>query len=249
MLIISGLLSHHKPDEFGIESLPAQTMIPLNDSFDETISSAEIELPMKRWYALQTGAFEKNESAAEAAKVFEKRGAAGYIWNEGRYRVLASVYPSIEEAQRVRDQLKTQHSIDTYVYIIELPALKLRLNGMQGQIDIVQAAFEHADDLAVQLQKLSIAMDRREKSIAEVQSETEALDDKLRIVSLRMKQRFTQPFPRPVEGLMKCFESFSEYVSSIDNSQSLFEAGIELKKQIFQVLWNTRQIYQLLNVT
>lgn len=248
-LIISGFLSHLNPDPFGIEPVPMETAVPLNASFDETIASAEMELSPKHWYALQTGAFEVSESALEAAKVFEKRGAAGYIWHEGRYRVLASVYPTMDEAQRVREQLQTRHSIDTYVYTIEMPALKLRVKGMQGQIDILQAAFAHADDLAVQLQRLSVELDRQEKSIAEVQKETEALGQQLRLVALRLKQRFAHPLPKTVEILLGCFEDYSEYASSVGESQSVFEAGIELKKQTFEVLWNLKQVYQLLSAT
>lgn len=248
-LIVSGLISQRTQEGFGLEVLPTETSIPLDDSFDETLSVSEIELTMGTWYALQVGAFENRESALETARVFQNRGAAGYIWNEGRYRVLASVYPSMEEAQRVREQLKEQHAIDTYVYAIEMPALKLRINGMQGQIDVVQASFLHVSDLAVQLQQLTTEVDRQEKTVAEVQNAIEALETQLRIVAVRIKQRFAQPFPETLEILLDCFESFEEYAACVNEVQSVFEMGISLKKQTFEVLWNIKQIYHSLSTT
>lgn len=82
----------------------------------------------------------------------------------GRYRTLLPSIPRGEDAEAVREQLSEAHSVDSYLYQIDLPALHLLMKGMKGQLDILEAAFAHANDLVANLQKASVTMDRQEMS-------------------------------------------------------------------------------------
>ncbi|MBQ8537224.1 MAG: SPOR domain-containing protein, partial [Clostridia bacterium] len=141
MLLISGL--------FGPGSAPADlTVVPsftpaptvVADVFDETPASRQITVDSGKWYAIQLGIYGSADSADAQAQAYKQRGAAGYVWQEDeRYRVLAAVYPLEEDAKAVRQQLREGQNIDSYVYAIESTTLTLRLTGMAGQLDALEA--------------------------------------------------------------------------------------------------------------
>lgn len=108
VVVISGVVS--RGGDLTIEPAATATPIPTDAYFDETVEEREITLPSATWYALQLGAFESETAAQELGQQFVKRGAAGYVWHDGRYRTLAAVYPSLEDAQAVREQLSEAHS-------------------------------------------------------------------------------------------------------------------------------------------
>lgn len=249
LVVISGLFSGERADGFSLSKMPQQTAVPLDEAFDETMTEAIVELPAKNWYALQVGVFESEESARQSSLAFQKRGAAGYLWQDGRYRVLAAAYPEREDAQQVREQLRDQHSIDSYLYAIEFPAVSMRLNGMQGQVDILQAAFAHVNDLALQIQALSVQMDRQELSASETAGQLSALDTQMDLVTLRLEQRFSAPVPSVVQALAECLKDYSQFVEDFSPQESAAALGMKLKYQLFVTLEHIQGVYQLLNHT
>lgn len=248
-LIMSGVFAKEKGEAFLLQKVPSSTPVPLDESFDETWTEIDVELPEYRWYAIQTGVFENEETARQSALAFQKRGAAGYLWENGRFRVLASAYPAEQEAQNVREQLREQHQIDSYLYQISFPGVTLRLKGMQGQLNILQAAFSHVHELAIQLQKLSVALDRQEVSVQETVQSVLAMKTQMDIVSLRLRQRFVAPMPETVEAILAVFDEFNTFASGFSDDESAAAAGIKLKYQTFVTLWNIQTVYHTLNDT
>ena len=154
LLGVSGILSKADEDGFSLQISPQSSSIPLNERFDDTYATLEFELPSYQWFALQLGVFDNREGAEEFSHEYQKRGAAGYLWYENNFRVLAAAFPLREDAQLVREQLKKQHAVDSHLFSIDFPAVTLRVTGMRGQLDILQAAFIHAHDLAFSLQDM-----------------------------------------------------------------------------------------------
>ena len=131
VILFSGVAARSGGDAvFEIVATPSP--IPLDAAFDETRETREITLNGSVWYALQLGAFETEEAAGQLAEQFQRRGAAGYLWPEERFRVLAAVYPEKEDAQAVRQQLRDQHDVDSYLFEISIPSVSLRMTGMRG---------------------------------------------------------------------------------------------------------------------
>lgn len=241
VVIFSGLASR-RADQPTIEPLATATPVPLEEGFDETRETREITLGRCSWHALQLGAFEQESSANELAAQYQKRGAAGFVWQDSRYRVLAAVYPLREDAQRVREQLNERHSVDSYLYEITLPEIHLRLGGMKGQLDILEAGFLHAEDAVAGLQELSVIMDRQEisneEAIARLMNQKEQLD----LVALRLQQRFTQPRNAAVQQLIDFFRDYSAFVESLNASDSSAALGQRVK---YQTLRSIRLLWQL----
>ncbi|MDD3336536.1 MAG: SPOR domain-containing protein [Eubacteriales bacterium] len=232
-----------------IQAIPTATPIPLNEAFDETMESRELTLEGGIWYGLQLGAFENEAAAQELAEQYRHRGAAGYVWQEGRYHTLAAIYPSREDAQNVRQQLSANHSIESYLYEIPLQTLQLRMSGMKGQIDVLQAAFVHANDLIAQLQRLSVQMDRQELTVEETVASLDALNEQVSLVRLRLEQRFPSPRNAAVNGLIGVFSDYSLFLSALDQNQSAVEMGRNVKYQAIQSLRLTKEIIDTLSNT
>lgn len=243
-VFLDGVLRRGSGDGFQLEPMPEETAIPLEEHFDETLTEIVIELPENVWYALQVGAFESAELAEECAEAFQRRGAAGYLWQDGRIRVLASVYPEQSDAQSVRDQLREQHGIDSYLYPLRLPAYKLRIKGMQGQLEILQAAFGHFDEMVHELQRMSVILDRQEISVPELMEKLAGLKTQLDVVTLRLQQRFPRPINQTVKALVDGIENYAAFVVSVSEEESMFAVGMRLKHQILSSLWDMKTIYE-----
>ena len=249
VVVLCGLTLRREWDGFTLHAAPSPTAIPLDESFDETMTTAELELPGAAWYALQVGVFENPDTAQESSQAFVRRGAAGYIWQDGRYRVLAAAYPSKEDAQLVREQLADQHAIDSYLYAIEMPSVTLRLSGMQGQIDILNAAFAHVHDVARQLHDCSVALDRQENSAEEICRQLAGLSEQMGIVVQRIRQRFASPMHPTVKALVETLESFRSFCEGLNSGDHLALWGMKLKYQTIEILWQIRNIYTALQLT
>lgn len=247
--VFSGIVFKGNTTGFLVETVPGPSVVPLNEAFDETITEIVVELPEYTWYGLQTGAFEAEERALESAQAFQKRGAAGYLWKDGRFRVMAAVYPLKEDAQLVRQQLREQHEIDTYLYQIRYPSVKLRLRGMQGQLEILQSAFSYVHELTAQLQKLSVEIDRQEANVEEIEERLRALKTQTDIIEVRIRQRFASPVPETVKKLLDCFEHFAAFCSSSAENKTSAVLGAKLKYQTLDTLWDIQNVYDTLNVT
>lgn len=248
-VVLSGLMWREKPSDMSIQAVATATPIPLDSTFDETPAQEELTLPGATWYALQLGAFENEAAARQISEQYAKRGAAGYVWHDNRYRALAALYTTREDAQNVREQLQKQHSIDTYLYPVELPAIRVRLSGMRGQLDILQAAFVHGGDLIGQLQQLSVALDRQEANAQEAVQTLLSLREPLEAVALRLKQRFISPRHPAVEGLISCMEDYMDFCASLDAHESGVGISARVKRQAFQSLELLKSVYDSLSDT
>ena len=249
VVLLSGLVWGGGGEDVDIQLAQTATPIPTDEVFDETVESREIALPSSTWYALQLGAFENEKAADELARQFMQRGAAGYVWQDGRYRTLAAVYPTREDAQNVRRQLSEQHTIDSYLYQIDLPALTLRIHGMKGQPDILEAGFIHANDLVAQLQAIGVMMDRQEKNGKEAVELISGLRAQMETVSLRLKQRFAAPRHNTVQGLIDCFEDYAEFSGTLEATDSAVVLATKIKNQTLRSLYILKNVYDELGNT
>ena len=249
VVLLSGLVSGGGEAGVEIAVAPTATPIPLDEGFDETPESRELVLPQHTWYALQLGAFEGERSAQELAQRFRLRGAAGYVWQDERYRALAALYPSRDDAQSVREQLMERHTVETWLFQVDLPAVRLRLSGMKGQLDILEAAFLHANDLVSQLQTLSVAMDRQERSADEALQALASLREQMETVRLRLEQRFSSPRHQTVEGLICCFADYAAFSGELAGGESAVELAARVKHQTLQSLRMLKSVYDELGDT
>ena len=235
VILFSGVAARSGGDAV-FETVATPSPIPLDAAFDETRETREITLNGSVWYALQLGAFETEEAAGQLAEQFQRRGAAGYLWPEDRFRVLAAVYPEKEDAQAVRQQLRDQHDVDSYLFEISIPSVSLRMTGMRGQIDILEAAFLHAEELIRQMERISETLDRQEITPAEAAEELNTLREQVELVALRMEQRFLSPRNAAVTGLIGLMRDYAAFAREKTGQESNALLSRQLKYQTIQTI-------------
>ncbi len=248
IIVASGLIGRRKNNEI-VKPLPTVTPFPLEESFDETVESCEWALPAVEWYALQLGAFDGEASARELAETYQRRGAAGYLWQEERWRVLAAIYANENDARSVRQQLLQQHNVESYLFRISLPSIQVSIHGMRGQIEILQAAFVHSAELIEALEASSLALDRGETTVGEQMQTLTGLNEQMQLVRLRLHQRFAQPRDPCVTGLITLFDDFGTFCAGLDASRSEAAFGACIKHQTIRSLDLLRQVYDILGHT
>jgi len=248
LMVLSGLTAREKVGNT-IVPLPTETPYPLTEHFDETMETCQWTLPAVARYALQLGAFDSEESARILAEQFQGRGAAGYLWQDERYRVLAAIYKSEADARQVRQQLSQQHEVDSYLFRISLPPVAVSIHGMRGQIEILQAAFGHAADLISNLQEACLKSDRSENTRDEQIEALQAIHEQMQLVKLRLYQRFPEPRNACVVALIDLFDDYSRYAEALDSQQPEVLFSAMLKHQTLRSLDLLRQVYAIVENT
>ena len=214
LLILSGLLRDNNGGlKLEVKVTPTPTVI--GSTFDETVTARVISVSKRSWYAIQLGAFDVEESARVQAETFASRGAAGYLRKDSRFRVLAALYSTREEAQTVRQQLKSQHDIDSYVYEIVLPELVLNVNGMAGQLDVLEAGLQYLSTAVESFCEISVSMDRQDlvveqelKRLAEIISQANTLKTVL-------SQRFATVNYKAVSDLISLLDGIGKSATAV----------------------------------
>ena len=149
----------------------------------------------------------------------------------------------------MREQLSEAHSVDSYLYQIDLPSLHVLMKGMKGQLDILEAAFEHAHDLVANLQTLSVSLDRQETSGQEAIELLAGLGGQAETVALRLEQRFSLPRHQTVEGLLACFEDYASFLETLAETDSEATLGMKVKRQTLSTLNHLKSVYDALSNT
>ncbi len=237
VLIMMGLLR----DENGGLSLELKvtpTPTAIGSTFDETVTSREISLPARSWYAIQLGAYDSEESARSQAESFVARGAAGYVRKDSRFRVLAALYPTREEAQAVRQQLQSQHEIDSYVYEIALPEIVLSVNGMAGQLDVLEAGMQYLNTTLEKFCEISTSMDKQELPVEQEVSRLAEIASQADTLKNVLAQRFSTANYAVVSDLINLMGQIGASTSAVAETSSKGNVvmGAQMKNQTLKLL-------------
>ncbi len=201
LLILSGLLGDRNSGII-VETKVTPTPTLIAGSFDETPTARELTITSRSWFTIQLGAYENEDSAKIQAATYAQRGAAGFVRHDSRYRVLAALYPTREDAQTVRQQLKSQHDIDSYVYEIVLPEIVLSLKGAAGQLDALEAGFQFLPTVLEEFCDLSVSMDGREMDMEQVLTSLAGLSKQADTLFQVINQRFPEPRLAVIKDLL-----------------------------------------------
>ncbi len=221
-----------KPDLL-TERMEQPTATPLTAAYDQTIETREITLPEESWYAIQTGVFSTEEAAREKAGAYAERGAPGTVVQDGaKWRVFIACYGSQEEAAAVRTRLGEMQRVETYLYHWCCPELRLRLTGMAGQLDVVEAGLALMRQTAEELRDTAILLDAGEKTVSEAMQSVGGMDGRMTLWAQTARDRFGSQQPEIIRSLLALADDWSgqrKALESASGSATLLSA--ELKGQ------------------
>lgn len=177
-------------------------------------------------YTMQMGAFSEEKNAKASAQEIMTRGGAGYVFNDGSYRVLASAYTSEQDANTVKDQLKSQSNIDASVYTITVPKVDLTITSDDKNYDTLNAAFTSYLAAKDKVGELSLKLDKGEMNKDQALGELTTMKDELQkhyqaIEKLSEKNENFKSFK-------ELYKSTVEHMSSIkDSDETLLSANLK----------------------
>lgn len=219
-------------DGLQTDYLPQPTATPVASAYDETVETREISLEEVQWFAIQTGIYSTEAAAAEKRDTYAKRGAPGYVNQDGdKWRVYIACYGSKEDAQAVRERLRGNQDVETFLHTWVCPAITLRLTGMAGQVDVVEAGLSMLGNAGAALRDSAALLDSGERTLAETRSVAQALDEQVRLWRETTRARFTKPYPELVAMELTMADAWDAKFAAIAKAEGATELSAAMKLQ------------------
>lgn len=213
-----------------LEQIGLPTSTPISSSFDKTTDSREVTLAAETWYAIQTGVFSTREAAEQKADAYTERGAPGTVIQEGeKWRVFIACYGTEEQAASVRTRLEQNQKVDTYLYAWKCPELRLRLSGMVGQMDVVEAGFTLLTSGAAAVRDAAIQLDAGELTTAETASAVDEWISQMALWRDTTVSRFGKKMPEMVQTMLVMTESWAGKLGQVKSAETATALSASLK--------------------
>lgn len=230
---VAVLLAWGRKPVFQAERIAAPTATPVASAYDQTIETREITLPEETWYAIQTGVFSTAEAAAEKAGAYAERGAPGTVVRDGaKWRVFIACYGSESDAASVRQRLGDTQQVETYLYHWNCDELRLRLTGMAGQLDVVEAGFSLLQQTAAALRDAATLLDAGELTATEACQTVGEIDGRITLWAQTARSRFRTQQPDVIKQLLALTDGWNARRKSLEGAaDSATALSAELKGQ------------------
>lgn len=217
-------------------TFPKATPIPPSSI---TSVSDTITLPSRDYYAIQFGTFSTLEGAKAEASSYTDRGAAGYIWADGNYRVLAAIYSSLDDAQTIKDRLASQ-DISSYIFTVHQSALELRIEASNEQKAALQNAIAFITRASDELGALSMALDKQTMTVQEATEHATLLYGQAKAILDEMSLTLGNDEGGIVVALRTLMNQMMGAFSNVfsANSQDTVEMTAKIKYTYLEVLFN-----------
>ena len=197
----------------------------------------DVRLASLALYAIQLGAFEDADAAKVEAARYVRRGAAGYVYEDGVIRVLGSGYATRAEAEQVVKRLKSDEEIDAAVYESTAESVLLRVTATRGQISALSAADLALRDGADALIALSFSLDKGETELQDAAAKTTELASTIESARDELKAQAGDAPNAVAAGLIELLTAFERGLSASTSggTQTLLDFSSRLKYNYLDV--------------
>lgn len=222
LVVLAGLLTRLQDRQtLTAEPIAAPTVTPVARTYDETVETREVTLPETCWYAIQTGIFSTQEAAQRKAEAYTDRGAPGFVTQDGeKWRVFIACYGDKADATAVRTRLAESQAVETYLHEWTCPQLRLKLSGMVGQLDVVEAGLTLHAQTSGFLRDGAEALDSGQMTAQEAASDVDSIADQVSLWARTARERFARPYPALVETLLQWAEDWSAVQKAVCKAAS-----------------------------
>ncbi len=217
---------------FVTEHIGQPTPTPVSSSFDKTQETREVTLAAETWYAIQTGVFSTEDAANQKAEAYTSRGAPGTVIRDGeKWRVFIACYPAETDAAAVRTRLEQNQRVETYLYAWQCPELRLRLTGMAGQLDAVEAGFTMMTSTAAALRDAATALDAGEYTTQDAAAAVKAREEQLLLWEQTAQERFGKKPPDLVQGMLSLSSAWRQECAGVRGNEGATKLSAALKAE------------------
>lgn len=140
-------------------------------------------------HALQMGAFDGAVNAEAEAVGVRQSGGAGFVWQDGMYRVLAAGYLSQADAEKVKEQLQ-QGATESVIYTYQAPPIKLDVFATDQQVDCLKQTFAVIEKIIADVEALSMDLDMGKTQPANAKDSLRQYSQNMAAAMLKMREQF-----------------------------------------------------------
>lgn len=201
--------------------------------------SDTLVLPKRTFYTIQLGAYAGLDAARSQAAAYTGRGAAGYILEDDKFRVLASAYTTQEDAAIIQKRLGDQ-GVPAYIYILSTDEIELRITATEDQQIAIQNIFSFVEGAMQEIGACSLALDKQEMTPEAVVSRMQTLFDQGESLKKKLSRLVPGGADGVVDGLMELLGTTQNAISSVksQNSQDALAMASRIKYNYLDVLCN-----------
>lgn len=227
---VAAMLGQERRARLSAEAIAQPTATPIAVSYDQSLVEREVTLPEETWYAIQTGVFSTQEAAQEKAGVLTQRGAPGAVVQDGdKWRVFIACYGTETDAASVRQHLGENQRVETYLYRWRCPELQLRLKGMAGQVDVVEAGFTLMMQSVRLLRDTASLLDAGELTQLEAKQALSEQEKQVRLWEKTANDRFGRNPPSPVKELLNQLQAWTAALDACRQQETKTALSAQLK--------------------
>lgn len=202
--------------------------------------SQSIFIPALDWYLIQLGAYSTSEAAQQQARLYTGRGAAGYLLEADRFRVIAAAYATQQDADTIKERLKDTQNIDTYVYHLFTDEVELNVTAAVGQIQALQGGFDALHAALIDIGRLSTELDKQAIDGAAVVLGAQDIRTRVQEASRTLESVLGGSNSEVVAGLRALLSTADAGLKAIcdHNAQETVGMTSKIKYQQIDLLWN-----------
>ncbi len=201
--------------------------------------SGSIFIPKLDWHLIQLGAYSGPESAEQQAKQFIQRGAAGYILQDDRYRVIAAAYTTREDAEIIKARLQEVQGVDTYIYHLSTEEVELSVTAAAAQIQALSEGFDVLRSALTELGRLSTELDKQQIDGSAVILRAQDMRQRVRESAGTLENVLSHSNSEVVVGLRTMLAAADSGLETIcaQNAQESVAMTSKIKYHQIDVMW------------
>ncbi len=202
--------------------------------------TASIIVPAQDWYMIQLGAYSTSDAAAAQAKLYTGRGAAGYMLEDDKFRVLAAAYDTRDDAEVIKARLKDVQGLDTYVYHVTTDELELSVTAASGQVQALREGFDVVLLAMREMGRLSTELDKQRMDGADIIQAAQALRLEAQDRQRALEERLGGNASAIVRGLGDLLTMTDRGLEAIcaQNAQETIAMTSKIKYNQIDLIWH-----------
>lgn len=203
--------------------------------FTATLSFLNYTTNTIKYHFVSINSFINYKNANNLANDIQLKGAAGYVYQEDNYIVLAGYYPTMENATTVCNNLKEEFSTCS-VYTVEIERFYNKKYLTKIQNKTLEDYFNNLEDTISSLYNLSLGLDKSEISINLLEVKLKTLTDEFS----KQHTNFCNVFKNnKYVQIKKLSLNTQESLLNILNSNNLSQ---QIKYQIIHIIFNYKSM-------
>ena len=208
----------------------------------------KIEVAAKSVYLLQEGVYSDESNAKSAAEAIKKRGGAGYILKDDKYRVFLSAYQTEDEATSVKKRLASEEDMETSIHELKRDPVSFNVTADKDTVKVISDAFSQCDDVMASLYDVTLKYDKQQITSDDVVTEISKIENDIKDTVANLKDVLGQEDNNVVQQLYDYYSNFNDSLKNIqEETGSEVEISSDLKYTYIELFNKQTEIIKTIN--